>query len=289
MHSPLATLLSLPLVLPFATGAAAADITIKGAVTVYPIVNAAAKAYQETHPETKLVIGQGGTGPALEALGKGQITIAMVARDLKPADLTADPELTAIRIGYDASAIIVNGANPVDGLTTAQLKAIYGGAVTSWKDAGGVDEAVTPISLGEGVVQFELLQKQTGLKGTVDGEGAAKVILFAADGLPGGKSKRATDASEVIAHVAGKTGGIGFCGLGKALTAKVKGAAIKIISLDGIKPQAVTVRDSTYPLRLSLNVVTKGAPSAEVKGFLDFLTSADGQAIVSAQGSIPVK
>ena len=65
--------------------------------------------------------------------------------------------------------------------------------------------------------------------------------------------------------------------------------SVKAISVEGVAPTEENASNGTYPIVRPLNMITKGAPEGAVKAFLDFILSADGQAIVSEEGYIAVK
>lgn len=265
--------------------ASGADLTLKGSIAVYPVVAPAAKAYQKAHPGSTITIGQGIEESGFDALVQGQINIAMATRALKPEE----QDLVATPIGYDAVAILVHRSNPVAGLTAQQLAAIYTGAVATWKDVGGSDLPVAPGSLHEGTSLQILFANHLRVTGTSVGEGAEKVMAYSGGSGPGLRLRRLSSVAETIAYVALKPGAVGFCNLGQAAVAQEKGAAIKIISLDGIPAENATITSGAYSLRFALQLVTKGPPSGDAKRFIEFMTGSEGQTFVSANGAIPLE
>ncbi|MDH3604321.1 MAG: substrate-binding domain-containing protein, partial [Candidatus Tectomicrobia bacterium] len=113
------------------------SITYVGSSTVGRFMHAAAKEYAgasfsiNTEPESA-----GGEN----AVAAGKADIGGVARDVSPAILAKG--VHKHRIGRDAIGIWVNSENPVTDLSMAQLKAIYTGKTTNWKDVGGPDLAI---------------------------------------------------------------------------------------------------------------------------------------------------
>lgn len=126
----------------------------------YITVNSAAKAYAGTKPEGKIVVaGSSSVTPVMEALKEAYLAvntgaqievqqsdsttgmtsvmdgicdIGMASRELKESELEGG--LTPIQIALDGIAVIVNKENPVEELTSEQVKAIYTGETASWAD-----------------------------------------------------------------------------------------------------------------------------------------------------------
>ena len=64
---------------------------------------------------------------------------------------------------------------------------------------------------------------------------------------------------------------------------------VKVLSINGIKPDAATIRDKSYSLSRTPTLATKGAPSGDVKAFIDFVLGPRGQAIVEGQKLIRIR
>jgi phosphate transport system substrate-binding protein len=81
---------------------------------------------------------------------------------------------------------------------------------------------------------------------------------------------------------------ITFASLGNVQAQRAKGMAIKALTLDGVEPTAETVANKRYGIRRTLFLVTKGAPAGDIKGFIDFMASAEGQKLVVDKEFIPL-
>ena len=109
------------------------DITIGGSTTVFPIVEKAKDAFKDIYQQLSITVSSTGSGAGITAVIAGTVDIAMSSRDLKSSE--SDKGLVKYTIASDGIAIIVNLENTyVDGLTMAQLKAIYKGDIENWKD-----------------------------------------------------------------------------------------------------------------------------------------------------------
>lgn len=108
-------------------------LTISGSTTVLPIADKAATAFKALYTGLTITVTGGGSGAGVSAVGSGTADIGMSSRDLKSSESTLD--LVKYVIAKDGVAIIVNPQNTyVNSLTTAQVKTIYLGDITNWKD-----------------------------------------------------------------------------------------------------------------------------------------------------------
>ncbi len=95
--------------------------------------------------------------------------------------------------------------------------------------------------------------------------------------------------SEAIVEVSKDPGAIGYVSIGSAERVKRKLGKIKRIKIDGIDASRENVKDKTYPIIRPLNLLTKGKPSGDVQGFIEFLFTPQGQNIVKKLDYIPIK
>jgi phosphate transport system substrate-binding protein len=213
-----------------------------------------------------------GSGKGIQALIEGKTPIAGASRPLKPEE--KKEKLIGTIIGYDAIAVFVPQSNPVRNLTKEQLKGIFTGQIKNWKEVGGPDAPITP--------NTEIL---TGKRATV--EMFQEMVL---DGAAYGKGFKEIDLPrDQIVDLAASANGICSVSLGllAAVPADVK-AKVKPISINGIEPTEKNVRSGAYLISRPLLLVTQGLPKAEVKEFINFMLSAEGQAIV-ARNFVPVR
>lgn len=108
-------------------------VTVSGSTTVLPIADKAATAFKTLYPDLTVTVTGGGSGAGISAVSQGTADIGMSSRDLQPSE--QGKGLVKYVIAKDGIAIIVNPQNNyVTGLTLAQLKSIYLGEITNWKD-----------------------------------------------------------------------------------------------------------------------------------------------------------
>ena len=141
-------LLALCLAAPVA--AQAEGIVISGSTTVLPIMQKVVEAYLKVHPGLEISLSASGSGDGIKAIIDGTANLAMSSREMKDSELAKAKEkgviLKPVAIATDAILPIVNPANPVKNISKAQLKAIYTGEITNWKDLGGEDKEIVVVS-----------------------------------------------------------------------------------------------------------------------------------------------
>jgi phosphate transport system substrate-binding protein len=266
-------------------------ITTAGSSTIFPIVQDAAKAFKQTHPDVAFVVGGGGSSHGVKAVGLNEVNIGQASRDVKESEMKQFPNLIPYKIGLDGVAVIVSSANPLNAITKKQVQDIYTGKITNWKELGGDDAPIQLITKEEGRSTLELFLHYFDLESKEIGTGANKITVH--------KTKEDADFStaeasligannEAIAKVITKTNAIAYVSIGTAQEIAHKGGKVKLLDLDGVKATIDNVANETYPLRRPLHVVTNGEPKGAVKEFIDFLLSEDGQKIVKSHEFITV-
>jgi phosphate transport system substrate-binding protein len=261
-------LLALPL------AARAGAITVKGSDTMVILGQRWAEEYMKKNPASKVQVTGGGSGTGLAALINGTTDIAMSSRPIKEAETeklrgrfnTVGSEVSVAR---DGVTFYVHESNPLNSLTQEQLKGIYLGDITNWKEVGGPDATIVVYSR----------------------ENSSGTYVFVKDNLLGGDDYTATaqtlpGTAAVVNAVSKEKFGIGYGGA--AYAKGIKELKIKKGS-EEIAPSAENIKSGKYPLSRDLYFYLRAKPSGEVKAFIDFALSADGQAIVTKVGYFPVK
>ena len=168
-------------------------------------------------------------------------------------------ELVFTPIGLEAFVFFVNGQNPVDGLTADQVRDIYGGRIRNWAQVGGPSRPINPVT-------------------RLPGSGSQSVMdSFMGDRPYGKKSPLA-----VIG------GAIGYS-FRFYLLDMVGDANVKVLSLNGVYPDKQSIQSRTYPVTVPFYAVHRaGDPNKNVQALIDWLLSAEGQALIEATGYVPV-
>jgi phosphate transport system substrate-binding protein len=260
----------------------AADLAVAGSSTIYPVIAEAATVYDGA----KLVVTQGGSGDGIKKAADGTVAVGMASRDLKEAEKALG--LGVLRIGNDGIALVVHGQNAAAGLTKTQAGGIFAGSQTTWKDIGG-DGDITLVSLHEKHGTTDGFAHFLGLE--VSSDPATKAVVFTPKGgKPSGvTAQRSETVADCLGLVAKNPRAITFAPIGSTLRLISQGAPLKFLSLEGITPSLAVVKEQRWPFTRPLNLVYKAPASPAVQSFLDFMTSADGQALVQKYDYVPLE
>ena len=201
-------------------------------------------------------IGERGTNPGLEAVRAGVADVAGVMRELTPAEKR---ELRFALVGHDALGIFVAEANPVPGLSRAELKGIFTGTIRSWRALGGADAAVLPVT-----------ERTAGGRGTV-----LELRRLALEGAPYGPTREYEDAPDCLRHVASDPAAITAASMAMTIP------GVRALPIDGAEPTAENVRSGRYPLGRPMYLVARAPAPEPVEVLLSLLVSPEGQAVVA--------
>ena len=176
----------------------------------------------------------------------------------------------------DAFVFYVNAKNPVDNLTTEQIKGIYSGKITDWEEVGAPSSTkIIPFQRNEGSGSQTTLQK----------------LMGDTPIMPPLKEDRLGGMGDIIndtANYRNYRAALGFSFRYYA-TELLKNDQIKLLSIDGVAPTVENIRNGTYPLVATAYMVTTDRPrSANVQKIIDFMLSPEGQRLVEETGYVPV-
>ena len=202
-------------------------------------------------------IGDKGSGEGFAAVMGGSVPVAGMSRNLKADERAKNPYYRII--GYDAIAVFVHEANPVKNLTREQLKKVFTGQVTNWKELGWKDQPITVVT-----------EIQAGSRATI-----AEFKRMVLDGAAYGPSKEIDLPHDCVKHVAGEPSAITFATLAFQLP------GVHVTSVDGIAATAEQVRSGAYPLGRPLLLVARAAPEGAAKDFFEYMLSPEGQTFVA--------
>lgn len=251
------------------TVTAQTTLKVDGSTGAMPLVAALAKAYEAKTPGLKIEIGKGlGTKARIEALSAGSIDIAVASHGLKIDELVKQG-MSVDEIARTPVVFGVNSSVPVTNLLQAQICAIYSGALTNWKEAGGADLAVIARTRPDSEVDAEVARDGIACLKALKMPDAVKVM------------QRGGDMANELAATAGAIG------MTTTTVAEQSGGKIKALSLDGVAPTEANVSAGNYRLVREVFIVVKGDASPTVKAFLAFVSSADGAKVIKANGAIP--
>jgi len=255
------------------TGNAAekSKVTIKGSTTVLPITMKGIEAFRAIKPEISISVEGSGSGNGIKAILDGTCDIANSSREMKKDELdkakAANIKIKEIAVSYDMLTPIVNPSNRVKNLTLEQLKGIFDGTITNWKQVGGDDMNIVVVSRDSSSGTYEYWNEHV-MKKT---DTRKDSLMQASNGA-------------VVNTVANNKKAIGYIGFGY-LDKSVKG-----LDVNSVPATLKNGKSGKYPISRKLYMyVNEKKYSAEAKAFVSYLLSKDGQKIVSEAGFIPLK
>jgi phosphate transport system substrate-binding protein len=251
-------------------------ITIKGSDTMVILAQRWAEVFMEKNPDISIQLTGGGSGVGISALINGTTDICNSSRPIKSSERDKLKQRYStlgveIKTARDGVSLYVNEANPVSELTLDQIKAIYVGTITNWKQVGGQDEKIILYGRENSSGTYTYFRDEV-----LNGQDYAGTMLT----MPG--------TAAVVNSVARDKLGIGFGGAayGKGIKfIKVK----KDASTPGYEPNAESIKSGNYPICRYLYMYTRNRPTGEMKQFIDWVLTDEGQAIVAKVGYFPVK
>lgn len=251
------------------------NITIKGSDTMVTLGQRWAEVYMKDHPGAVVQVTGGGSGTGISALINGTTDICQSSRAIKDkesalvkAKTGTDP--VEITVARDGLAVYVGAANPLTEITMPQLKDIFTGKVTNWKELGGEDANIIVYSRENSSGTYVFFKEHV-----LDGaDFAAK-----AQTMPG--------TASVVNAVAKEKFGIGYGGAAYAEGIKVLKVK-KDADSPAVEVTAATVKDGSYPLARPLFFYLTKAPQGGTKEFIDWVLGEGGQSLVREVGYFPV-
>jgi phosphate transport system substrate-binding protein len=235
-----------------------ADVNACGSDSTMHVLKALAAAY-EADSGKKVSLQGGGSGAGAKALEAGEVTLAFLSRGLNDAEIAAG--LVGKQYAVDGVAVIVNKANPTTDLSVAALKDLFTGKTSTWSDG----KPVVPFNRNTDSGTREVFQEKV-----LGKDGFAATAAIKHDGV-------------LVSTVSKIPTAVAYSSLAEADEAQ-----IKIVTVNGVKPSAATLKDKTYSISRTPTLATKGEASGEEKAFIDFVLSAKGQAIVAHEGLVPL-
>lgn len=246
----------------FGCGQKRVSITAAGSTAFQPFAEKLAEQFMQQHPDIEVNVQGGGSMVGVRAALSGAAEIGM-------ADLVTLPpetaEMNSVAVARDSIALVVHPSNPLENLTTEQVRDVFGGRIGNWKDLGGADHEINVVSREAGSGTRASFDQVVG-----DISLAPRALVQDSNG-----TIRETVAND--AHA------IGYLSHG--------------LINDRIKPVRYNGRDCTteaviageYELVRPVYLLTRKNAPAAVSNFVAYVLSSEGQGTIRECGLIPVK
>ncbi len=184
-------------------------------------------------------------------------------------------ELTVTPIVSEGFVFLTSQDNPVKNLSLGQIRDIYSGKITNWKDVGGE---------GKKIIAYQRQPNsgsQTGMLDLVIGPDeimeAPKVKIIAEMGA----------LVDAVAVYTNEEDAIGYSYY-YYVTDMWKNDKVKLMAVDGIYPDKKTIEDGTYPIRTAYYAVIRSdePEDSNARKLQDWILSDQGQEIAEEAGYV---
>lgn len=257
--------------LPQANAQGSDRIVMDGSTTVGPIAKAFAEYYMSLNPKVNVTVSESGSGNGAKSIINGVCDIANMSRFMKEKEFKAAADKGVMPVAHvvamDGLPVLVHPSNPTKGLTVEQVRDIYLGKITNWKQVGGPNLKIICISRDTNSGTYETFEKMVMQKQKI----ADHVEYVGSNGA-------------VRQRVQSTPSAIGYAGLGFV------DETVKALEINGVYPTRQTVSSGQYAISRPLFMFTNGYPKlgSHVHAFVTMHLTRKGQEIVESIGFVPV-
>lgn len=246
-----------------ATEELSGTLSMNGSTSMEKVIKAVNGAFMEKNKGVTVNLNLTGSGTGIQEASEGKCDIGNSSRKLKDEEAE---KLDATVVGLDGIALVVNPANKLEDITLRDLAKVYSGEITNWKELGGDDKSIVVIGREDGS------GTRDGFESIVMGDKEPKY------------AQELESTGSVINAVATTDGAIGYASLANV------DETVKALKIGGVEATEENVKSGAYEVQRPFICATlKGSDNKLVKAYLDFILSEEGQALVLAQGAVPVK
>ena len=246
-----------------AAGTLSGNVATGGSTSMKNVIAALTEGFAEVEPGVTVSYDPTGSGAGITGATDKTLDIGLSSRALKDEEKN---DVDGTTVALDGIAIIVNKASKVADLSVDQLKQMFTGEITNWKDVGGEDGEIVLISREAG-------------SGTRDG---VESIVDVKDSCKYAQELTATGA--VISAVEANPLAIGYASLSAV------GDTVAMVTVEGVECSEDTVKDGSYKIQRPFVFVTNKSVtlSEQAQAFFDFATSKDAADLIRTAGAVPV-
>ncbi|MBA7512337.1 Phosphate-binding protein PstS 1 [subsurface metagenome] len=235
-------------------------IIIAGSTSIQPFIEKVAEHYMEKHPEIQINVQGGGSTAGVQATYNKICDIGISSRNLK----VNEKGLKVIVIAIDGIAVIVHKDNPVNNLSTEQIRGIFSGEIENWQDLGGRDKEIISVTREEG----------SGTRGSFEDMIMGDEVISDACLVQDSNGS----VREIIATT---PQGIGYISVGLVDERE------KAVAINGVLPTLENIASRKYRFSRPFLFLLLTEPQGNVRKFIDYVLSKEGQDILKKDGLIP--
>ena len=250
------------LALSITSGLGKERIDIAGSTSVQPLAVQLATKYVAGSDKIQVNVQGGGSGMGIRSVSQGVADIGTSSKELSSEDSVG---VTTVELGKEGIVIGVHNSNTINDLSTDQIRQIFSGEVTNWKELGGPDEEIHVVTREEG-------------SGTRDA--FESIILDGQDMKSDAIVQSSTES--VKQAVSTDPGAIGYMSFAHMSD------DVKSITVNHVSVSEETIADGSYELqRPFLFVINEDNYSQAVRNFVDWIKSPEGEQIIIDAKIVP--
>lgn len=239
-----------------------ASFTMAGSTAFMPFAEKLAEQYMAGNPGVNITVQGGGSAVGIQSALSGAAQVGMV-------DLVHLPEearvLKATVVARDGIVVVVNPANRVGNLTMLQVREIFNGRIANWNQVGGADAPITVVSREAGSGTRSSFEEIVG-------------------GVDLSKDALIQDSNGTIREtVAMDANAVGYLSHG------LVNEKVKAVTVDGHECTAAEIAGGKYLLVRPIFLLVRGEPAPEVKSFIEYVLSLEGQQTIARDGLLPAR
>ncbi len=235
------------LVKPLALDAAENKIIIGGAQSLTSLADKFSAQFRHRHPGIEIDIRRSNSNYAIQATLRGEVHIGLVTRNLSPAETTA---LYTQSIGHDAVMILSHPENLVANLSLDQLRGIYLGKINRWREVGGGESGIVPLTREPGSALHAIFADRLFGKGSSNKQ---KAFVLRAN------------KEKVLRTIKRVRGSLGY-GIVRIEEAQAEG--VTVLAINKFLPTATNLQSENYPLTRPHLLVMKSPPEGLIREWL---------------------
>jgi phosphate transport system substrate-binding protein len=250
-------------------------VTVKGSDTMVILAQSWAENYMKERQGLTVQVTGGGSGVGIAALINGGTDICEASRPMKDSEKhqarnRRGKDVKEIPVALDGLAIYVSESNGIASFTEPQLKAIYTGKISNWREVGGKDARIVAYGRDNSSGTYQFFKEHV-----LNNEDFAREVQT----LPG--------TGAIVNAVSKDPASIGYGGIAYA-------SGIRIVPVrrddksSAVTPSIKTVKSGEYALSRNLYFYTIGEPAGDVKAYIDWVLGPEGQKLCETVGYYPI-
>ena len=209
----------------------------------------------------------GGATKGIRETADLKVDMGGTCRMTLPETDSRELHVTLHPVAWDALTVIAHKSNPVHNLSTEQIRDIYLGKITNWKQVSGPDQPI------------HLFVRQ----GHISGVGyAIRQYLFQDSSVDFASSHVVPSSGPLEKAVETDPLAMGITGVSSA-----RKRDVALVAIDGREPTVENVKNGSYGLYRPLYLVSSASPSPSVKHFIEFAQSEEGRQVLRSNGTVP--